>query len=375
MVVERRGISVLIAERGWLTRLLVDGSSEPFTRSGDEVVLTPDELAICADGAVLVLERGRHRVVKVRTDGVVELYAGTGFAGRSVLGRLAIETELDCPHSIAVLRDGSTVIADYGNDRYIRVTTDGVAVDYATSDIRHPRMLSVDFDGSVFLEGAYHNVARRGLDGEIKEFDLGDLQTRDFVRPTKLRPASDGSLLIDVSNYNHQILRLHQGKLAEVAGKSNGRRNETPIASHALGTVATKTQFINIADHQIFDDGAILVLDSTRYSSGSTPSRLLLILDDNHHQPVIDAFDSARRAHGRRDCGQYDSNRAKLKHISASMHIQEPLKVYFPSAVATIIRGYAAGGVQVMAARSALRILAQKPPPTPKDPNTGCIVQ
>jgi hypothetical protein len=117
MGVERRGISGIHADRGWLTRLVADGSSEPFPRAGDEKdTLIPDELAICADDAVLAIERRRHRVVKIRTDGVVEPFSGTGFIGCGALDQLAIQTDLNYPHSLAILLDGSTAISDFKND-------------------------------------------------------------------------------------------------------------------------------------------------------------------------------------------------------------------------------------------------------------------
>jgi len=86
----------------------------------------PMGIAVGADGTIYIADAGNQRIRKVSTDGVISTFAGTGVSGYSGDGGLATDAELNWPHEVAVGPDGSVYIADVLNYRIRKVTPDGI---------------------------------------------------------------------------------------------------------------------------------------------------------------------------------------------------------------------------------------------------------
>ncbi len=86
---------------------------------------TPSGVAVGPDGSVFVSERKGARVRKITPDGLMRTVAGTGVAGFSGDGDRSLSAQLDSPRGLALAADGALYIADQGNNRIRRVTTDG----------------------------------------------------------------------------------------------------------------------------------------------------------------------------------------------------------------------------------------------------------
>jgi hypothetical protein len=124
------------------------------------------------------------------TDGTITPLAGTapGFAGD---GGPATQAQLDTPRDVAVLADGSVVIADFANDRVRRVEPDGTMTTAAGST--------------------------RGLSG-----DAGPAQDAELNRPRGVTSLADGGYLI-ADTFNHEIRRVRpDGTIVAVAGSGVG---------------------------------------------------------------------------------------------------------------------------------------------------------
>ena len=71
----------------------------------------PGEMAVQADGSLLVCDTGNHRVLRIKS-GVVSTVAGSGVQGFAGDGGAAVAAELYTPSGVAVLTDGRILIAD-----------------------------------------------------------------------------------------------------------------------------------------------------------------------------------------------------------------------------------------------------------------------
>jgi sugar lactone lactonase YvrE len=69
-------------------------------------------IAIDADGTVYFSEASHNVIRRVRTDGVIERYAGTGGGGAGGDGGPAIEAQLACPRGLAFDPAGNLLVAD-----------------------------------------------------------------------------------------------------------------------------------------------------------------------------------------------------------------------------------------------------------------------
>ncbi|HJZ61678.1 MAG TPA: hypothetical protein VKD47_05890, partial [Miltoncostaeaceae bacterium] len=72
-------------------------------------------------GGVLIGERDGARIRMVAPDGTITTVAGTGAGGFGGDGGLATQAQLNQPHGLALMPDGSFLIADLGNNRVRRV--------------------------------------------------------------------------------------------------------------------------------------------------------------------------------------------------------------------------------------------------------------
>ncbi len=73
-------------------------------------------VAVAAIGSILITDKENHRVLCVSPErGHVEVFAGTGKQGNTIVADNPTQTQLRVPVSVAVLADGSVLITDTGN--------------------------------------------------------------------------------------------------------------------------------------------------------------------------------------------------------------------------------------------------------------------
>ncbi|MCZ1014464.1 RICIN domain-containing protein [Streptomyces noursei] len=93
----------------------------------------PFEIVVDSTGTLYVADLGNHRVRKITTDGKISTLAGTGDAGFGGDGGLAVSAQLNKPRGVAVDGAGNIYIADVGNHRVRKVTADGKICTFAGS--------------------------------------------------------------------------------------------------------------------------------------------------------------------------------------------------------------------------------------------------
>jgi hypothetical protein len=119
----------IVGDSGGFTRLAGAADGQPGL-SGDggpsesARLRNPSDTAVAPDGTLFIADTGNHRIRHVLNDGTMTTFAGTdqGFSGD---GGPADQAQLDSPRDIALLDDGSLLIADTGNHRVRRVAPDG----------------------------------------------------------------------------------------------------------------------------------------------------------------------------------------------------------------------------------------------------------
>src|ERR1019366_5909839 len=86
----------------------------------------PYGVALDLWGNYSVADTGNNRILKVDTNGVISTVAGSGTAGFDGDGAAATNTALNAPSGVAVDAAGNLFIADYGNNRVRKVDAAGV---------------------------------------------------------------------------------------------------------------------------------------------------------------------------------------------------------------------------------------------------------
>lgn len=164
---------------GTIWRITEDGAAAPIVpgQTGTALtpglttrVLTPAGLALSPDGSLFVADGAAHRVCVVDPDGVVRVLAG----GRSgYQDGDANEARFRHPLDVALAPDGACYVADTGNDRIRRISSDGSVTTVAGSiydygdgqgpdaRFREPVALDVDAGGACFVADTGNNAIRR----------------------------------------------------------------------------------------------------------------------------------------------------------------------------------------------------------------------
>jgi sugar lactone lactonase YvrE len=125
----------------------------------------PRGVAVDRSGNVLIADAGHARIRSVTPDGVIHTIAGTGLSGFSGDGGPATSARIS-PANLVVDPNGNIVIADSGNFRIRKITTDGVintvagtgiagvsadGIPATASWLAYPYGVAVDRAGNIFI--------------------------------------------------------------------------------------------------------------------------------------------------------------------------------------------------------------------------------
>jgi sugar lactone lactonase YvrE len=102
------------------------GFSGDGSRATDALLASPGALAVDTAGNVLIADAGNERMRRVTPKGIISTVAGRSTSGFSGDGGPADSAEIGRIGGIAVDRQGNLYIADAGNARLRKVTTEGI---------------------------------------------------------------------------------------------------------------------------------------------------------------------------------------------------------------------------------------------------------
>ncbi len=103
----------------------VPGSIYGYTGDGGPAtaakVYYPKGITVDGPGNIYIADWNNHVIRKVNTSGIINTLAGTGTAGYSGDGGLALLGQFNYPTDVAVRTDGDVFVADYDNNRIRRI--------------------------------------------------------------------------------------------------------------------------------------------------------------------------------------------------------------------------------------------------------------
>ncbi|HLA38505.1 MAG TPA: NHL repeat-containing protein, partial [Candidatus Glassbacteria bacterium] len=114
------GVISKVAGNGWYA---FSGDGGPATNASFR---GPAGLALDATGNLFIADDGNHRIRKVTPGGIITTVAGNGVPGFACDGGPAISASLKAPRGVAVDAGGNLYIADFGNNRIRKVSSDGM---------------------------------------------------------------------------------------------------------------------------------------------------------------------------------------------------------------------------------------------------------
>ncbi|MFA7278533.1 MAG: IPT/TIG domain-containing protein [Sterolibacterium sp.] len=122
---------------GYITTVMGIGVFRGDGRPATQAMLEPNEpgFALANDGSLFFSEHNQNVIRRVRTDGVMERYAGTGMFGYSGDGGPAHKAQLQSPRGLALDPSGNLLIADANNHciRRIDASTGIITTLYGSS--------------------------------------------------------------------------------------------------------------------------------------------------------------------------------------------------------------------------------------------------
>ncbi|WP_224995256.1 MBG domain-containing protein [Cesiribacter sp. SM1] len=151
------------------------GYSGDGGRGSDAMLNGPISLTLDGTGNLYIAEYRNHRIRKLSTDGTITTVAGKGVAGFSGDGGAAVDAQLNTPYSIAVDGSGNLYVSDEGNHRIRKVDTSGRITTIAgTGDI------GFSGDGGAALEAEFYYPGGLALDatGNLYVADYGNHRIR-----------------------------------------------------------------------------------------------------------------------------------------------------------------------------------------------------
>ena len=251
------------------------GGSEGWCGDGglatDARLFSPEGVAALHGGGFLIADSNNNVIRSVNAHGVISTVAGTGFAGAGRSHGIALRVPLNNPSGVAILPQGGYVIADTGNHvvREVRpdgriATIAGTGVAGSTGDgglavhasLRSPQGVAVSGNGSILIADPAANRVREILpDGRIETLagtgapgfsgDGGPAKAAGLDYPTGVAAEPDGNVLIaDDGNYRIRSIAPN-GIISTAAGGADGTDSPgeptTSTTTNGAGTTTTTT--------------------------------------------------------------------------------------------------------------------------------------
>jgi uncharacterized protein (TIGR03437 family) len=114
----------------------------------------PAGVSMDTAGTLYIADRDNNRIRRVDTNGTITTLAGTGAAGNSGDGGLAVNAQLSGPESVTVDSAGNLYIADTGNQRVRKVTPDGKIAAATNLGLLSPVYAIPDGMGNLYIADA-----------------------------------------------------------------------------------------------------------------------------------------------------------------------------------------------------------------------------
>ena len=283
--------------------------------AANAILSQPEGLAIDAGGNLYIADADDSRVRKVSPNGMIQTVAGTGLAGFSGDGGPGGMAQLNHPYGIALDSAGNLYIADLGNARVRKLSTDGrlttvaggglqppsaiTAASKATEvQLNAPRNVAVDSTGALYISdfaanqiyrvspgGAFTLVAGTGKAGFAG--DSATPGTAQLSAPAGLAVDASGNLFFADSG-NGRVRQIAQGLISTVfpiaspTGVAVNRAGAVYVAAaNYFGTTARPVGAGVLARDVAIDAAGNLYLSGSNFVRKMAPDGTLKIVAGN----------------------------------------------------------------------------------------------
>ena len=233
----------------------------------------PSGVAVMQNGSVVVSDTYNHRIRLVAPDGTATTLAGSGTQGFA--DGTAMTARFNYPYGVAVMQNGSVVVSDTYNHRIRLVAPNGTVTTLAgsaagfvdgpatTAQFDYPSRVAVMQNGSVVVADVLNNRIRLvAPDGTVTTlagsgtagFADGPAMTARFYNPDSVAFMQNGSVLVAERDRIRLVFPDRDGKIVV-----------TTLAGCAAGFVdgpAMTAQFNAPNDVAAMQNGSIVVADT-----------------------------------------------------------------------------------------------------------------
>lgn len=311
-MVDRNGVITTFAGNGSSS---FGGGPRSFNDGGPAInglLHLPSGVAVDKSGNVFIADTGDNIIRKVTPDGIINTFAGDGYAGfydkddntQDTIPPNAIDSEFNKPSDVAVDGSGNIYIADTTNQVVRKVTPEGGITMFAgdatagfkgdngaatSAGLIAPTALAVDSGGNVFImsngDGRIRKVDTKGIittvaGNGVPGFNDGAASGAQFNFPTGIAVDGSGSVYV-ADSLNLRIRKIAGSTVTSVAGSGafsysgdNGPAlnaqlgNPAGVAADAAGNVYIADTGNNVV-RQVSRDGVITnVLGNSQAGSG-----------------------------------------------------------------------------------------------------------
>ena len=235
-------------------------------------------LAFDRQGNLYVADTDNHRIRKISSSGTISTLAGTGHPGFSGDLGPANVAQLNSPYGLAADAAGNVYVADFGNQRVRRISTDGIITTIAgtgqkgsagdggpaaAAQLMSPRNLVFDSVGNLYVsEFEGHRVRKLSRDGAISTIagtggaglNLEPKQTSmpavaaQLAYPAGLAVDSFDNVYVADSR-NNMVRRISNGVILTVL---DGRSDPAFLLFSPTGLAIDPSGFIYVTDSTAF---------------------------------------------------------------------------------------------------------------------------
>ena len=276
------------------------------------VLSQTEGIAVDGLGTIYVADADDNRVRKITPDGTIHTAAGTGTAGVGGDGGPAHQALLSHPYGVAVDPSGNLYVADLGNARVRKVSSDGTIQTIAGGgsispannaggspavniQLLQPRNLAVDPDGTLYISDFGANQVYRVSPGGILTVFAGTgtaglagdgsaAQLAQLNAPAGLASDGNGTLYIADSG-NNRIRKISHGLISSLftvtapTGLALGSTGTLYVAArNYLGTTASAIAGLPSAFDVALDRAGNLYATTGSYVEEVVPNGQIAII-------------------------------------------------------------------------------------------------